>query len=103
MALALGCTVRELLCRLTARELREWELYYSLEPFGEQRADMRAALIAMTTAQVMGGKKAQKLKLRDFMLYPEPQQEKKQSESYQRNVFVSLANAVKKAKARRGK
>jgi hypothetical protein len=34
LALALGCTVRDLLGRITARELAEWSEYYKLEPWG---------------------------------------------------------------------
>jgi hypothetical protein len=43
-------TVRELLARISARELSEWMAYFMLEPFGEERADVRAAIVAATVA-----------------------------------------------------
>jgi len=50
LALALGCTVEELLDRITALELDEWLAYYNLEPWGEERADLRAGIISSTIA-----------------------------------------------------
>jgi len=52
LALALGCTVRELLARLTAAELAEWQAFYRLEPWGDVRADLRAGHIAAMVANV---------------------------------------------------
>lgn len=44
--------VGELLTRVSSRELTEWMAYYELEPFGEERADLRAGIIASTVANV---------------------------------------------------
>lgn len=41
--------------------------YASLEPFGEERADLRSAIVAVVMAKSLGGKKAQHLTVRDFM------------------------------------
>lgn len=38
-------TVRELLARTDSRDLAEWEAVYKLDPWGEERADLRAARI----------------------------------------------------------
>lgn len=62
----------ELLQRISSKELTEWMAFYSIEPFGEVRADMRAALIAHTVAAGAGAKK---IKLEDFMLKFEPQEQ----------------------------
>lgn len=43
LALALGCTVNELLRRLTLDELFAWRAYEELDPWGETRADFRQA------------------------------------------------------------
>lgn len=55
LALALGKTVGELLTGqagpMSGEELADWEAYDLIEPFGEWRADMRAA---QTTAAVYG-------------------------------------------------
>ncbi len=49
--------------------LREWMAYFEIEPFGEERADLRSAIACMTTAQAMGLKKngGGKFSLKDFM------------------------------------
>ena len=35
---------------MSSRELSEWIAYDALEPFGEQRADLRSAIVASTVA-----------------------------------------------------
>jgi hypothetical protein len=65
LALALGFTVAELEAKMGNDELNEWYEYCSLEPFGEERADLRAATICLAIAQVNGVKNA---KLSDFLL-----------------------------------
>lgn len=39
-----------MLARLSSRELTEWAAYDKVEPFGEQRADIRTAIIAYLLA-----------------------------------------------------
>ena len=46
MALALHCTVEELLDRVSARELTEWIAYSSIEPFQDERQDLLLATVA---------------------------------------------------------
>ena len=52
---------------LPYRELREWQAYYNIEPFGESRMDLRFALM---TANLISPhmKKGQKPRLEDYML-----------------------------------
>lgn len=52
--------------------------YHSLEPFGELRADYRAALIAQTIANVNRSKGQDPYKLEDFLINFEGQEEKPQ-------------------------
>ena len=59
----------ELLEGITARELTEWMAYARLEPFGELRADLRAGIVAATTANVHRGRRQRPLKPEDFMPY----------------------------------
>jgi hypothetical protein len=49
-------TVAELLDRMSSREFSEWMAYYELEPWGEERADLRQA---MTTSAVHNSIQAQ--------------------------------------------
>jgi hypothetical protein len=52
----LGKTVGQLLSEITSRELTEWMAYATLEPFGEQRADLRTGLLATVSALGHGAK-----------------------------------------------
>jgi len=50
-------TVRELLSRVGSDEITEWAAYFRLDPFGEERADLRAGIVASAIANTMGGGK----------------------------------------------
>jgi len=47
--------------------MAEWLAYASLEPFGEDRADLRAGIIASTVANVNRGRSQRSLTPQDFM------------------------------------
>lgn len=64
----LGMTVGEIETRMTARELVEWELLEKIEPFGEKRADYRAALIAQQIVNVAIIKPSARKKIDAFLL-----------------------------------
>lgn len=71
-------TVAELLDRMSSREFSEWMAFYEIEPFGDERADLRQA---MTTSAVHNSIQAQAkhpkwTKPEDFMLFKEPAQPK---------------------------
>ena len=87
MALALGCTVRELLARIDSRELAEWRAFYQMEPFGHFRGDLQAGIIASTIANVNKGKKGQAFTPADFMPLIEKQE---QTEDDMAAVMASL-------------
>lgn len=76
MALALGCTVRELLARIDSRELSEWMCFYTLEPFGDVRGDLQAGIVAATIANANSGKGSKTFQPADFMpLMDKPEQD----------------------------
>lgn len=54
LALAMGRTVAELGAVLSYREFQEWCLFFQIEPWGEQRADLRAGIVASTIANYAG-------------------------------------------------
>lgn len=47
--------------------MKEWELYYKLEPFGEERADWRLAQLTCLTANLNRGKGKRVSRVADFM------------------------------------
>jgi hypothetical protein len=58
--------------------LSEWLAYAELEPFGEFRDDVRAAIIASTVANMLRGRKQKAFSISDFMLkFDEPKKQQK--------------------------
>jgi hypothetical protein len=64
-----------MLAEMTSAQLSEWMAYAQLEPWGEERADLRAGIIASTQANSMKGKKGKPFKPQDFMAKFEPEDE----------------------------
>lgn len=57
-----------MLRRITAKQLRDWLHYDSLEPFGDIRADIRTASIVAMIANVNRGEKQPPYEIKDFLL-----------------------------------
>ena len=78
LALAMGRTIQELRAVLSYAEFQEWCGYYQIEPWGEDRADLRAGIVASTIANYAGKLRAEGAEPAipaDFMPYlvrPEP-------------------------------
>lgn len=49
-------TVSQIENSMSSREFSEWMIYYSIEPFGEQRSDFRSSMLAAVIANVNGNK-----------------------------------------------
>ena len=64
-----------MLAEMTSAQLSEWMAYAQLEPWGEERADLRAGIIASTQANTMKGAKGKSFKPQDFMPQYEPEDE----------------------------
>ena len=62
-------TVTRLLAETTSAELSEWVAFYGLEPFGPERGDLQAGVVAATVANVNRDPKKQKkpYSAQDFM------------------------------------
>ncbi len=59
-------SLQELHERMTAVELREWWIYYQMEPFGDARADLRMA-ISTASLVTMWTKSSAKVTIADFL------------------------------------
>lgn len=78
---------------LTAKQFQEWEHYAQLEPFGELRADYRAASIREMVHNTQVKKEHQK-PLKDFLLnFEEQEPKKKQDWRAQVKILELLAMA----------
>ena len=76
MALALGYRHPDVMLReLTALQYAEWVMYYQVDPFGEQRADLRAGIIASTMSNRWRVKHEQSVQPIDFMPFAKSQEQ----------------------------
>jgi len=83
-------TVAELLDRIDSKEISEWIAFYNIEPFGEERADLRSAIIASTMANMWRGKGQRAFTAKDFMPQFDPRP--KQSIETMKAILQGLAN-----------
>ena len=60
---------------MSSMEFAEWQAYYALAPFGDERADIQAALICKVLADINTPKGKAKMPLSDFMLRFGPPEE----------------------------
>lgn len=100
----LGWSLAQLERDMTAAEFMEWCAYYTIEPWGEERADLRAAIVAATVANGNRGKKQKPYKVEDFMPKFGPDAgRKKMSDAQIENVFVAIAALAGGMRKRGGK
>ncbi len=52
---------------MSAREFTQWEAFYLLEPFGDDRADLRNAILCSTIFNLLKGKKVTAKTPQEFM------------------------------------
>lgn len=66
-----------MLSRMSSRELTEWMIYESIEPFPAQRIDQEIAMITALTANANRDPKKQSkpFELVDFLLFKEAKEE----------------------------
>lgn len=67
LALEFGMTERELLTRMDAREYGKWKAFFRIFPFNQERADLRAAMIAANNANSMRDRSQRPYKISDFL------------------------------------
>ena len=65
--MALGKTRSELLREMSSAELSEWMAYYSIDPFGDERADLRQAFTSAAVCNAFRGKNQRTIKPSEFM------------------------------------
>jgi hypothetical protein len=47
----------------------QWIAYAELEPWGEERADVRAAIVASTVYNCLSGRRSPRRRMKDFMAH----------------------------------
>lgn len=88
-------SVAQLKATLPASEVAYWFALYELDPWGEQRADLRQAYTTTVIANSMGGGKTKPL---DFMPYLQGEK-KRQTPQEQETIIRRFANAANAAKS----
>lgn len=86
--------VDRMLGELSARQFDEWIAFYSIEPWGEERADLRAGIVASTVANVNRNAKqrSKPYSPKDFMpVYDKPPKKAQTMEEMLRVVEVMNA------------
>jgi hypothetical protein len=68
-----------MLAEMTSLQFAEWMAYSRLEPWGEEREDLRAGIVASTIANVNLRKGKKPFKPQDFMPSFEPVSEEEQA------------------------
>lgn len=99
LALALGRTVSELEATMPSSEMTEWLAYYKLEPFGQERDNWHAALIASILANINRRKNAPATPISEFMY--KDRDSRKQAET--QGFLAGLKALAKPKKATHGK
>ena len=84
-------SVRQAQLEITSNEFSEWIAFSNIEPFGEERADLRSAIIASTIANANRSGRQRPFKVTDFM--PKFGKKKEQSWQEQKAIFKSFAAA----------
>ncbi len=93
LALAMGCSVRELFDRF-GDELKWWIAYNELEPIGELRGDFRTGqLLAMVAAIGSGGKA--RTDIGDFMPFLHQGEKRVQRQSDQEMIAILRQTGIK--------
>lgn len=54
---------------MSAYDLAEWSAYFQMEPWGEERADLRAGIVSSTLANIHRGRDTPAYSPADFMPY----------------------------------
>lgn len=81
-------------------ELAEWMAFYQIDPFGDQRADTRAAMLATVMAKLWSDDKGPEPKIEEFMLFQEKATPQPKSET---RLTGKTANHIAKRIIRHGK
>ena len=72
--------------------MSEWQAYFSLEPFGERRADYRNALLCCILANANRGKDQKAFEVSDFLpTYPEdlPDEDAEEPEPWKEQLAMA--------------
>ena len=79
-----------MLSEISSAQFAEWMAYSTLEPWGEERDDLRMGIIASTIANANRGKGQKAYKPSDFMPDFEPETEEQAQARLMAQAFAAL-------------
>ncbi len=88
--------------RCDSRQFAEWRAYHQIEPWGEERADLRAGIIASTIANVNRGKGQKVFTPDDFMPHFNAKPKQPMSEEQMAAVMTQFTSQHNARNARIG-
>lgn len=77
---------------MTARQLFEWMAFYRVDPFGDQRGDLQASIVASTIANTFRGKNQNPIEPMKFMPFADVQEQT--PEEIQRTLRTILGQVI---------
>ena len=87
----MGIPYRELQMRISAPDFALYMAYDHIDPFSEQRADLRSAIIACVMANAFAAK-GKKFKVSEFMaVYSEPKNKMTDDQLFQQMMSITIA------------
>lgn len=94
-------SIRRAQVEIDSAEFAQWEAFDRVEPFGEDRADLRSAIVACVIANANRDteKQPQPFKVSDFM--PSFDRPKKETPEQTWNKFAAMTPVMQKAKGKR--
>lgn len=92
-----------MLAAMTPSQLGEWLAYYEIDPWGEQRADLRAAIVATEIHRAAGSRRSdgQPIEPKQFMRFIDQPQQKPVSQSEKLRAILKNLGSSKSAKTKR--
>lgn len=101
LALALGWVdVDAMLQSIPSRQLGEWMAYYELEPFGQDRADIPAAVVAAQVANTIPRKGGRAVSPNDYLPMIGGRGRRGQTAEQQKAVAKALGEALRRRRQR---
>lgn len=91
-------TVGEMLARISSRELTEWQILFSEGPLGEQRADIRSAIIACILVNTYRKKGAPAFEVQDYLDILDPRKKHMRPKQTMAQMKTILQGLVAKKK-----
>lgn len=85
---------------MSAREFQGWVRFYALDPWGDQRADLRMGILASTLANLHAKRGARYIRPQDFMPF---QELVRQSTAEVRAKMQAFARQFQKIQSQQGK